>query len=242
MTYHIDPASVFACQFPTHKNFRNLTGQRFGRLLVVEFAGKRAAKTQNKYVWRCNCDCGAIFITVADNLKNGFTRSCGCLSREVHAALMTTHGLHKAPERFAYSMMIQRCLNPNNKGYKNYGGRGITICERWLGVDGFKNFLEDMGRRKVAGLTIERRNNNGNYCKENCYWASRKVQARNRRDNHPITLNGKTMIVTEWAEELGIPRGIIFGRLQLGWSGERALTEPIHTTRERTELGRYAKV
>ena len=126
-------------------------------------------------------------------------------------------------EHAAWSAMKARCLNKNHKWYRIYGGRGITVCARWL--NSFESFLEDMGPRP-AGKSIERRNNNEGYNPTNCYWATRKEQSRNKRDNRLITCDGETHSVTEWAEKLNVPRARIAGRLRKGWSPERTIHEP----------------
>jgi len=118
--------------------------------------------------------------------------------------------------------MIQRCTDPNFKQYKDYGGRGITVCQRW---ENFTNFLEDMGERP-SRLTLDRIKNDKGYCKSNCRWATRKQQARNRQNNRLITYNGKAQCVAAWAEETGIHKGTILRRLKLGWSTEKALITP----------------
>lgn len=121
---------------------------------------------------------------------------------------------------FAWIDMRQRCLNPNNWHFKWYGGRGIKVCERWAD---FRNFLSDMGV-KPEGMTLERKNVNGNYDKSNCCWIPQATQARNRRNNRKLTHDGKTMLVVEWAEYLGIPHTRLKMRLFRGWAIERALT------------------
>lgn len=122
--------------------------------------------------------------------------------------------------------IIQRCNNPKNHAYGHYGGRGIKACARWQGEDGFEHFMEDMGARPDKNVSIDRIDNNGDYCPENCRWADKKTQGNNRRDNRPITFNGKTQNLTQWAEELGINRNTLHTRLNRGWSVERALMTP----------------
>lgn len=129
----------------------------------------------------------------------------------------------------AYSVwdsMKQRCLNPKNASYKNYGGRGITICERWMD---FENFLADMGQ-PPKGQWLERIDNNGPYSPENCRWATPSQQNRNTRRNHYIEHNGQRKLVVEWAEESGINKGALLMRIRKGWSMERALSEPVRPT------------
>jgi len=126
--------------------------------------------------------------------------------------------------------MLRRCHNPHCDNYANYGGRGITVCERWLTLE---QFLEDMGTRPSSEHSIERRDNDGNYEPSNCYWATPKEQARNRRNNRMLTYNGRTLCVAEWAEELGIVPNRIHNRLQLGWSDEKIITVAIASAHNR---------
>ena len=130
-----------------------------------------------------------------------------------------THNRSRTPLHSAWMMMRQRCENPNNHAYRNYGGRGIKVCARW---SSFANFLEDMGERP-KGLTLERVDNDGDYCKKNCKWASRRRQSRNRRDNINITIKGVTKCVSDWADHFGIPRQTVYTRLVNGWSHKEAL-------------------
>ncbi len=193
------------------------TGKRFGRLIVLERA------PNNKWGqsrWLCLCDCGEKTVVYSIHLRSKRTQSCGCLNREKR----TTHG-HTVRGRSSkvYSVwraMVQRCTNNSYKQWENYGGRGIRVCERWLK---FENFLEDMGD-KPEGYQIDRIDNDGGYFKENCRWATRRQNNRNKRSNRLITFDGKTQCLTEWAEEIGICLETICKRFQLGWSAEEVLT------------------
>lgn len=203
----------------------NLIGKRFGKLVVLE----RASNSESGRVrWLCKCDCKIEKVIRGDSLISGRTKSCGCLSKEKTKQRFTTHGHNKngKPTKIydIWHSMIQRCINPKNKAYHNYGGRGITVCEEWL--HSFTNFERDNPGWE-PGLTLERRKNELGYFKDNCYWGTRTEQARNKRNNHLITAFGKTQCIAAWSEETGIPAQIIQWRINHGWLPERVLTESV---------------
>lgn len=208
--------------------FIDLTGKRFERLLVIKKLGTN--RWRNSY-WLCRCDCGKEKIILGYNLKNGHTQSCGCLFKEGNNTKhghSTTIKVSKTYEAWAH--IIQRCTNPNNKDYYNYGGRGIKVCKRWLK---FENFLKDMGEAPEAHQ-IDRINNNGNYCKSNCRWTTSKINNRNRRDNRLITHEGEKQCLAAWAEEYQIDYRLLWQRIYRDkWSIEKALTTPTRKRKRR---------
>jgi hypothetical protein len=208
-----------AIVLPTHPRFKNLEGQIFGRLTVVSYAGKSNSK---KSLWTCICECGNETTVMTFELTSTGTRSCGCLRKDVH----TTHGKCTSQEYRSWSAMLQRCCNENSESFARYGGRGILVCERWQ--NSFENFLADMGCLPSKNHSIEREDNNGNYCIENCRWATRVEQARNTKRNRMLTHDGRTQCLAAWAEELGLHSRTLHNRIVRGkWSVERALTTPV---------------
>ena len=181
--------------------FVDLTGQKFGRLTVIE----RAENKGKHLLWRCKCDCGEICLAAGTHLKSGSKQSCGCLLRE-HAKGLSkkvnvTHGLSESRIYRTYISMKQRCYNPNIKSYKDYGGRGITVCAEWL--NDFSAFYEwAMANGYADDLTIDRKDVNGNYEPSNCRWATRKEQNNNKRNNKEITYKGETHTMAGWIEIL----------------------------------------
>lgn len=156
------------------------TGQRFGRLSIVkEVEPYVTPKGQSFRKFECKCDCGNIKNVVLSDLRKGNTSSCGCIHKEIFSNVITKHGLRYHPLYETWKGMKQRCSNPNHQDYIDYGGRGITVCNRWR--NSFSNFLEDMGEKPSPEYSIERRNNNEGYDPENCYWATKSEQMKNRR-------------------------------------------------------------
>jgi len=173
----------------------------------------------SKRRWLCLCECGIERIVYEYNLLDGNTQSCGCL----HKAIVSKHGDYQSPEYGIWRQMIRRCSNPNEKNYHNYGGRGISVCQRWQGANGYSNFLADVGR-KPAGRSLDRHpNKNGDYEPSNVRWATQKEQCRNTRRNRLLSFNGKTKCLTEWAETLNLGIATIRWRLQRGWPVDRVL-------------------
>lgn len=193
----------------------DLTGKRFGRLFVLglnhktqkSVISKRTGKTINRgyrQYYECICDCGKHSIVLEDNLKMGYTKSCGCIHSEVIKERNTKHGLSYSRINKIYRCMKQRCYNKKTPSYKYYGGRGITICDKWKdNFTSFYNWAIKNGYKE--NLTIDRVDVNGNYCPENCRWATYSEQARNKRNNHLITFNGETHCIADWADILDVP-------------------------------------
>ena len=198
------------------KTLFNLVGQKYHRLTVIS---KAESDKYNGTRWHCLCNCGNKNIVPTSKLRKGHTKSCGCLGKTFHIK----HGLYKSLEYKTWCNMLSRCKNPNATGYKNYGGRGINVCERWLK---FENFIEDMGFRPTPVHTIERINNNGNYTPENCRWSTRFQQVHNKRNKTSITFNGKALCQTEWSRLLFGNDDLVYARLKLGWSISKTLSTP----------------
>lgn len=184
-----------------------LIGERYGRLTVISEA-ERNRFGQRRFL--CLCDCGNEIIAKMGCLRIGYTKSCGCLRKEqARRNTPRTHNLSRSKTYHVWRSMKCRCLNPKNASFANYGGRGITFCDRW---SDFSNFVADMGEAP-DGLSIERNNNNGNYEPGNCRWATRKEQARNKSTNRRVTRDGITRTLVEWSEVLGICRGTLQTRV-----------------------------
>lgn len=199
---------------------QDLTGKIFERLTVVAFAGYH----HKAPYWTCVCLCGTTKDYQSNNLLSGATQSCSCLKIERTKKANTTHGKRTKPEYSIWNMLIQRCHNPNNQDHHRYGNRGIIVCEAWR--QSFEVFYADMGPRPTPQHTIERRNNDYGYNLDNCFWATRSEQARNRRSTIMFTHEGITLCVQDWAIRLGHKPGTVRQRMYNGWSIERALLTP----------------
>lgn len=203
--------------------YKDLSGQRFGKLTVI----KRNGTTNNgKVIWECICDCGNSTKVTTCSLRTGNTRSCGCLYKQSRKEIKTTHGLRHHPLYSVWLNIKQRCLNPNSTSYKRYGGRGITICDEWK--NDFKSFYDwSMENGYQKNLTIDRIDVNGNYEPNNCRWTTIEQQANNKRNNHYLEYDNKRLTMSQWSKQLNLPRTVILYRLKLGWSVEKTLTTPV---------------
>lgn len=208
------------------RRFKDLTGQRFGAIVVVEMAHRqiRPNGRGTKLYWRCVCDCGQTTVAESSNLTNGNTSTCGCSK---YASRNATHGKSRTRMYAIWMHMKQRCHNPDNHAFADYGGRGITVCDEWR--ESFEKFAKDMGNPPSASHTLDRINNNLGYSKDNCHWATWNQQARNRRSTVIVEHNGESRSLNEWAEIVGIHRDRLYNRIfQCGWSVPRAFETPVN--------------
>lgn len=200
--------------------FRNLVGQKFNKLTVLEYAGRRQFASGSESQWRCQCDCGKTLVVPQRYLVTDGTKSCGCIIGK-HKR---THGYTGTPTFRTWESMRRRCADEKNRNYARYGGRGIKVCERW---QKFENFLADMGERP-AGMTLDRYpNNDGNYEPGNCRWASAIQQSNNRRSSRRLTVNGETRTLAEWEKLAGLKPGAVWHRLKAGASPEEAIASRV---------------
>ena len=196
-------------------SFKDLTGKQFGKWTVL---GRDTSRQSRRVLWICLCECGTKSSVRADQLNADRSRCCKTCGSE------RTHGMTNTPEYSSWDAMKKRCNNPNAEKFPNYGGSGITVCERWKS---FENFYADMGPKPSASHSIERKNGSLGYYPENCKWATPGEQARNKRTTVLLTFQGETMCMKDLAVKFGIGASCLRKRLLKGWSIERALTEPV---------------
>jgi hypothetical protein len=206
---------------------RDLTGQTFGRLTVIERGPNKGIRTY----WWCKCICDTRCLIYRGRLLSGETQSCGCLHKELSRQRRLIHDMTHTPEYHIWCSMRQRCRDPHVKSYPDYGGRGITVCERWL--HSFENFYADMGARPSPKHTIERKNNDGPYAPDNTIWLPKTLQNMNKRNSHLITLDGQTACLKEWMHRTGTSLTTFYRRVQNGWSEQEALTTPVSQRRRK---------
>ena len=203
----------------------NLVGLVFGRLTAISFQ-ERSKSGGNR--WLCRCSCGNNHIVLAGKLKSQEVRSCGCLRREVASKPkphIRTHGATGTAIYKLYRAMLNRCRCPGAGNYKYYGARGVKVCERWQGLNGFLNFISDMGPRPSSRHSIERKNTGGHYIPTNCYWATAEEQAQNKRTTRRIVFAGEEMSLRKAARLAGIKYSTALERCKRGWARERWLEQ-----------------
>jgi len=205
-------------------NLIDLVGRQFGRLTVIRRAESKTFPCGLVVTyWECRCECGVIKAVHGGSLRNGNTKSCGCFRVEVGLTKNRTHGRTKTAEHNTWLKMKARCENNADKSWHRYGGRGITVCAEW--ANSFEAFYADMGPRPSSAHSIERNDNDGNYCPENCRWATKTEQANNRRSSRIVEFDGVQKTVAEWARDVGMSPLLLRRRIEDGWSIEDALTK-----------------
>ena len=206
--------------------FIDITGKKFNKLTVVRRIGNTKGGVP---VWRCKCECGNYTDVRGSNLKNGSVKSCGCLLKN---PVNKTHGLSKSKIYGVWNSIKSRCNNPKSSGYARYGGRGICVCSEWdRSFEAFYAWAKSNGY--YDGMTIERIDNDGDYCPENCKWIPWLQQSRNRRTNITFEYMGEKHILKEWCEILNLDYKFIHNRInKLGWSFEKSVTTPKYYERK----------
>jgi hypothetical protein len=204
----------------------DLTGQRFGFLLVTDCAGR---DPWGQALWNCLCDCGQTHVAKGAKLRTAEVRSCGCKTSDLKRVKLTRHGHSpwnglRSHEYSCWTAMKSRCRHTRRRDYKHYGGRGIRVCERW---QVFENFLADMGRSPSPGHTVDRIDSNGNYEPSNCRWATQREQCNNKRDTIWLTYKGERATLLQWAERTGIGWHAMYQRRRRGWSVDKMIETPL---------------
>jgi hypothetical protein len=212
----------------------DLTGRVFGRLTVISFSHSERKSGPTKrgyhYFWNCMCSCGKHKVAMGQSLLGGNTQSCGCYAIEraietqtsADRSYCTVHGMHASPEHGNWTAMLQRCRNPNAHGYELYGGRGITVCDRWLE---FSAFFADMGERPTPKHSLDRfPDRNGPYEPGNVRWATQEEQANNTSSNVWLEYDGKRLTIAQWSRATGLQHGTIRARLRAQWPIEQVLS------------------
>jgi hypothetical protein len=195
-------------------------GDAVNGMKFISYAGRG---NYNRMLCNMECFCGKTFTTYLSSVVIGNTKSCGCVTRQKAGLRFFKHGLAKTSEHNTWVSMRRRCYDTKCKAYKNYGLRGIKVCDRWM--ESFENFFTDMGKRPTPEHSLERINNDDSYCPKNCKWETTYNQCRNRRNNTKFTYNGRTLVLSDWAKEYGINRLTLRQRLvTLKWPIEMALS------------------
>lgn len=201
---------------------KDISGNKYGKLTVIRLVGMKGKVSQ----WLCQCECGNQKVVGKGSLTSGNTQSCGCIHKAQLVNRNYKHGKVKSPIYHIWSCMKDRCNNPHNISYKNYGGRGIRVSAEWMN---FENFHNDMIATYLKGLTLERKDNNGDYCKENCVWADNETQANNNRRNNIITYGGTSGTLANMAKIWGFDYVVVQSRLYKGWDITKAIEAPATT-------------
>jgi len=204
-------------------NFIDLAGRKFGNLTIL----RRDECKSHNIKWICKCDCGNVCSVAGVHLKSGHTKSCGCIHKKLLSKRVKTHGASKTRLYSIWSGMKDRCNNPNSFAFLNYGDRGISVCDDWS--NNFNCFKEwSINNGYAENLTLDRKDNNGNYCPNNCRWATRKEQSRNTRRNVLVEINGFTQCLNDWIKTNGINRSTFNDRYYIrNWPLKKALTYPV---------------
>lgn len=206
---------------------QEMKNKRFGRLLVIS---RHGSDKRNNATWLCQCDCGNTSIVSTAGLNKGHTNSCGCIHRERMANLTKTHGQSHSKAWNSWMKAKDRCFNSKHIAFHKYGGAGISMCDRWK--NSFESFYADMGDPPTSTHSLDRIDNSKGYEPENCRWASKKQQSDNSSWPRLITFRGETKNLSEWSKSLGMDINSVRTRIKiLGWSVERALTEPPRKTK-----------
>ncbi len=227
---------------------KEFTPETFGRLTTIgpRFMIPTGVKRKHAPRQVCQCDCGNVGVYWLSNLRKGDTNSCGCLHAEKTSLASSTHRMSKTPTYSSWSKMKSRCYREKDIQYPNYGERGIRVCDRWLEPEtGFLNFLVDMGERPSKNHSIDRIDTNGNYCPENCRWATPMEQGSNKRNNHLVEIDGKIDTITNWCRHFNIQPSTVKRRIKRGWTAASAVSTPSGPTgpkKHKTPIKRNVKV
>ncbi len=202
----------------------DLTGEKYNRLTVI---GRADRGDCGKTRWKCRCDCGKTIDVFTMHLRANHTKSCGCLPRRNSDRIKDENGALVRPAGYgSWKAMQSRCYCESDPSYKNYGGRGITVCDRWRGPKGLAQFLKDMGPKPTPDHSVGRKNGELPYCPDNCRWETPLQQGEKRRNSNTIKHDGKAQHIAAWTRELGLKPGGVRLRLSRGWSVHKALSTP----------------
>lgn len=212
----------------------DMTGLKYGRLTVISFYERTPSR---RYLWNCKCECGNTVVVDGKHLRDGHTKSCGCYRVEQSTINNTTHGKTGTRIHTIWNSMRARCYCPTSHAYENYGGRGIKVCDEWLDFNNFYKWANENGwSEESVGISLDRIDVDGDYCPDNCRWASIIQQANNKRNNLRLTINGETKTINDWGRKSGIASSTIRHRIRSGWDVEKAVFEPVAKQNELIEF------